>query len=116
MKAYKLVRQLSDRLFYPLFINKREPLKFGEWVEAKCYPTKGFAIRTGYHCCFEPIAPHLNLTLKSGERRVWIECEVEDFETYDRPESQGGKWILARRFKAVRPLDIAGITKEYKGE
>lgn len=52
--------------------------------------TKGFAVRCGWHCCFQPLAPHLSMVLANGERRVWVECEVEDWTSYDRPESQGG--------------------------
>lgn len=37
---------------------------------------------------------------------MWIECEVEDFEKYDRPESQGGAWILANRLTVLRELTM----------
>ena len=93
--AYKLMRKLSDGNIYPLFINKRCPTQFGKWLEAECYPTKGFAVRKGWHCCFTPIAPHLKEQLSSGEQRVWVKVKVKNYTTYDRPESQGGKWILA---------------------
>ena len=102
MKAYKLMRIKKDGLVYPLFINKNTPTKFGKWLPAECHPTKGFAVRTGWHCCFEMNAPHLKKELANGEKRVWVEVEVEDFETYNRPESQGGKWILANKMKAIR--------------
>ena len=35
----------------------------------------------------------------------WVECEVEDWESYDRPESQGGAWILAQRMKIVKIME-----------
>lgn len=104
MKAYKLLRKLSDGKLHPLFINKREATPIGVWMEAECYPTKGFAVRQGWHCCFVPIAPHLKTKLANGEERVWVECEVEDWKSYDRPESQGGAWILAQRMKINREL------------
>lgn len=44
------------------------------------------------------------MKLSSGEERVWVECEVENWESYDRPESQGGAWILAQRMKIIREL------------
>ena len=44
------------------------------------------------------------MKLANGEQRVWVECEVEDFSTYNRPESQGGTWILAQRMKVVSEL------------
>ena len=104
MKAYKLIRLLKNGKYYPLFINKQEEYVFGEWLNAECFPTKGFAVRKGFHCCFQPIAPHLKLKLSSGEQRVWVECEVENWESYNRPESQGGSWILAQKMKLVRVL------------
>ncbi len=42
------------------------------------------------------IAPHL-----SERGRVWVEVEVDDYELYDRPESQGGTWVLAQKMKVV---------------
>ena len=106
MKAYKLMRMKKDGKVYPLFIDKTTPTKFGEWLPAECHPTKGFAIRQGWHCCFTPYAPHLKENLSSGEQRVWVEVEVEDYTTYDRPESQGGAWILANRMKAIRIITM----------
>lgn len=104
MKAYKLVRKAKDGKLYPLFIDRKRPYIFGEKRMAEYIPTKGFAPRLGFHCCFIPYAPHLKTELSNGEKRVWIECEVDDFETYDRPESQGGKWILAKELTVLREL------------
>ena len=104
MKAYKLLRKLSDGKLYPLFINKTYSTPFNEWMQAECYPTKGFAIRCGWHCCFKPFAPHLSIRLANGEQRVWVECEVEDWTSYNRPESQGGSWILAQKMKIIKEL------------
>lgn len=42
--------------------------------------------------------------LANGEQRVWVECEVEDWTSYNRPESQGGSWILAQKMKIIREL------------
>ena len=102
MKAYKLLRIKKDGKLYPLFINKTVSTPIGEWLQAECIPTVGFAVRCGFHCTFTPYAPHLKMKLASGEERVWVECEVEDWESYDRPESQGGAWILAQRMKILR--------------
>ena len=111
MKAYKLLRIKKDGKLYPLFINKTVETLIDEWMEAECHPTTGFAVRKGWHCCFKPIAPHLKMQLSSGEQRVWVECEVEDWESYDRPESQGGSWILAQRMKIVRTLTIDEVNE-----
>ena len=105
MKAYKLFRLgKKDGKLYPLFINKKEETKLGIWLKSECYPTNGFAVRQGWHCCFNPIAPHLKENLSSGEKRVWVEIDVEDFTTYSRPESQGGSWILADKIRVNRIL------------
>ena len=111
MKAYKLVRKSKDGNLYPLFIDKKRPYIFNEKRKAEFIPTKGFAPRLGFHCCFIPYAPHLKTHLANGENRVWIECEVDNFETYDRPESQGGKWILAQELNAIKE-----ITPDYVNE
>ncbi len=114
MKAYKLLRVKKDGNLYPLFINKTVSTPIGEWLEAECIPTNGFAVRCGFHCTFTPWAPHLKTELASGEKRVWVECEVEDYTTYDRPESQGGAWILAQRMKLNRIIDMEEVKELLK--
>ena len=105
MKVYKLFRLGQHKKIYPLFINRKQETKMNEWLQADCFPTNGFAVRQGWHCCFLPLAPHLKEELASGEKRVWVECEAEDTETYKRPESQGGAWVLAQRLKVIRILN-----------
>lgn len=100
MKAWKLFNVKPDGI-HSLFIDKSHPLPMNEWLEAECHPTKGFAVREGWHCTFERNAPHLKINLASGQKRVWALCEVENYRTYDRPESQGGAWILADRLKIL---------------
>jgi hypothetical protein len=99
MKAYKLVRKMKDGQLSPLFINQKSRLPIGEWMDAEFHPRKGFAERQGWHCTLEQNAPHL-----SEKGRVWVEVEVDDYELYDRPESQGGTWVLAQRMKIVREV------------
>jgi hypothetical protein len=103
MKAYKLLRIVNGKL-YPLFINRKEETVMDKWLQSECYPTKGFAVRKGWHCCFKPYAPHLKTELKSGEKRVWVELEVGEYQKYNRPESQGGSWILADKIKINKIL------------
>ena len=105
MKAYKLMRLRKDGSLGSLFIDRKAVIPIGEWLEAECIPTNGFAIRKGYHCTFKMNAPHLKMKLANGEQRVWVECLVEDYETYDRPESQGNTWILANKMKVVRVIN-----------
>jgi hypothetical protein len=96
MIAHKLVRQMRDGSLSSLFIGKRDRLKEGEWLEARCIPTKGFAVRLGWHCTKEPIAPHLSM-----KDRVWVKVKIEDYTKLHRPESQGGVWYLANRMKIL---------------
>lgn len=101
MIAYKLIRKLKDGSLSPLFINKNSRIPIGVWLDAEEHPTKGFAFRKGWHCTLEPKAPHL-----STKDRIWVEVEIDDFEYYKRPESQGGTWVLAQRMKVVRELNV----------
>jgi hypothetical protein len=94
--AYKLFRKLKNGDIAPLFINKKQRLKPNVWYNSELYPTKGFQIRQGWHCTLSPVAPHLSI-----KDRVWKRVEVEDIEYYDRPESQGGTWILAQKMKII---------------
>lgn len=96
MEAYKLVRVLKDGSLAPLFINKKSRLPIGEWMEAESHPTKGYAFRKGWHCTLKSVAPHLSL-----KGRVWVKVEIEDYEFYNRPESQGGTWVLAQKMKII---------------
>lgn len=88
--AYKLLRLRADGSLGPLFINRRQRIPVGEWLEAESHPTKGFAIRPGWHCCDKPLAPHLS---KKG--RVWALVHIMDETPHQRPESQGGLWFTA---------------------
>jgi hypothetical protein len=97
MIAYKLCRQLKNGEITPLFINKTKRMPFGEWMQAECHPTKGFAIRPFWHCTSRPHAPHL-----SEKGRVWVKVEIEDFTEFVRPDAQGGKWYLAGRMKMLK--------------
>ena len=92
---------MKDGSYSPLFINKKSRIPVGEWLESEYHPTKGFAGRQGWHCTLEPVAPHLAENPKNDVQRVWVEVEVEDYELYDRPESQGGTWVLAQKMKII---------------
>jgi hypothetical protein len=100
VKVYKLMRVRKNGTLGSLFINKKVVIPIGVWLQAELYPTKGFAVRKGWHCCFQPIAPHL-----STKGRVWVECEVENWTKYDRPKSQGGAWVLANRMIVTKILN-----------
>lgn len=99
MIAFKLVRKMKDGSLSSLFINKKDRLPIGEWLEAESHPTSGFAVRPGWHCTIRTKAPHL--TMKG---RVWVKVEVQDFKYERRPASQGGTWVLAQRMKIIKEL------------
>lgn len=92
MRAYKLMRKMKDG-YAPLFINKRQRLQVGVPYAAENHPTNGFKQRSGWHCTLTPNAPHLRSDEGSG--RVWVVVELDgQIDMYDRPESQGGTWVL----------------------
>jgi len=96
MIAYKLFREMKDGSIAPLFINKKLRIKLNECMDAEAHMTKGFAYRPGWHCTEEPVAPHLSI-----RGRAWYKVEVEDYSKYNRPESQGGSWVLANKMKVL---------------
>jgi len=97
MKAYKLMRLMKDGTLSSLFINRRNRIPLNIWLDAKPFPTKGYAYRKGWHCTLEPHAPHL-----SEKDRVWVEVELEKYSFFERPISQGGTWVLAQKMKVIR--------------
>lgn len=99
MIAYKLVRLKKDGNIGSLFINRQFNIIMDEWLVSENIPTKGFANRQGWHCTLTKNAPHLKMNLSNGEVRVWAKVEVEEYELYNRPESQGGTWVLANKIK-----------------
>jgi hypothetical protein len=103
--AYKLFRKTRDNRITSLFINKTRNLPVGVWMEAENYPTKGFAVRQGWHCTAIPHAPHLKMKLKNGEIRVWRKVLIEDYTEEMRPENQGGLWYLAKRMMILEDDD-----------
>lgn len=101
MVAYKLVRLKKNGDITSLFINKKEKLMLNEWLQAKSFPTKGFALRPKWHCTAEMTAPHL-----SEKGRVWVELEMKDFEEFSRPKTQGGMWYLADSIKINKIISL----------
>ena len=96
MLAFKLFKKRKDGTLGPLFIGAKQRIPLGVWLEAEDIPTKGYAHRPGWHCGWEPSAPHL-----SEKGRVWCVVEVEDFETYKRPPNQGDEWIIAKHMRVL---------------
>ena len=99
--AYKLVRKMSDGKLASLFIDRKSRLPINKWLVAENHPTKGFAHRPGWHCTLKPFAPHLSET-----GRVWVTVEIKGLSYYDRPESQGGTWVLAKQMRILKERTI----------
>lgn len=111
LTGYKLLRRRKDGSLGPLFINVRQRIPVGVWLRAEAHRTKGYAYRPGWHCTLRPHAPHLRTT---GPDRVWCLVSLVGVKTYDRPESQGGTWLLARRMRVEEVL--TGHPKPYRIE
>lgn len=107
MKTFKLMRRRrGSDLLYPLFIGKSQGLQLGVWYEAQCLPTKGYALRPGWHSGASPAAPWLlrkDGTLAAD--RVWCECEIEDYYVFRRPSARGGEWYISKRLCITKILE-----------
>lgn len=104
MVAYKLFSDRGDGLLSPLFINVKQRLVEGKWYEAEEHPTKGFAVRPGWHCTLRPEAVHLVMNPKGKPARVWAKVEVDGYQVKRRPKNQGGTWLIAKRMKILEIL------------
>jgi len=100
VKAYKLFRVRKDGTIGSLFINKKAKLPVGKWLKAESYPTKGFAVRPGWHACAKPEAPHL-----STRDRAWFLVEIKKVTEHQRPEAQGGLWYTAEKLRIIERME-----------
>lgn len=96
MIGYKLFRKRKDGSYGPLFINRKLKLYPNIVYFAEDHPTKGFAVRPGWHICKTTYAPHL-----STKNRVWCKVEFDLKDTLWRPDSQGGVWYLGNTLKIL---------------
>ena len=96
MIAYKLLRRRKNGTLGPLFINRRQIIPIGKWLKAENHPTKGYAVRPGWHTTLQPEAPHLSM-----RDRIWMKVEIDDYTELKRPAIQGGLWWLANRMKVL---------------
>ena len=103
VEGYKLFKK-SKTGIRSLFINNEHDIPIGEWLPAQSHPTKGFAIRPGWHATARPVAPHLKMRLASGEQRVWFRVLLRGVTLETRPERQGGSWFLAQEMMILEEL------------
>lgn len=101
IQGWKLIRVRKDGTLGTLFINRRQVITPGVWMPAEDHKTKGFEHRPGWHATLERRAPHLKETLASGEKRVWVRVMLRGTRFYNRPESQGGTWVLAEEMMVM---------------
>ena len=94
--GFKLFNRRKNGTLGPLFINRRQVIQCGEWMDALCIPTKGYFVRPGWHACKEQSAPHL-----STKGRVWARVALQDITEHIRPQSQGGVWFTANRMMVM---------------
>ncbi len=94
--GYKLFQQRKDGSLGSLFINRRARLPIGIWITAEDHKTKGFAHRIGWHALLKRNAPHLKEHPKNG-KRIWAKVILIGYETFTRPKSQGGTWLLGQK-------------------
>ena len=97
MKAYKLFSQRKSGTLGPLFINRKQIIPIDRWLKAENIPTKGFAVRPGWHTAPSK-APYL-----SEKDRIWMEVEIKNYYKFDRPKNQGGYWLIANEMKVIGP-------------
>lgn len=115
MRAYKLFKKRKDGSLGPLFINASLRIPMGQWMPAEDHPTKGFAHRPGWHATLAPIAPHLKENPKGSLPRVWVEVDIEDYSKFERPQSQGGTWVLAQNMRVIRELTQSEVEQIREG-
>ena len=103
--AYKLFRERKDGSIGSPFINKKQRLELNTPYLAKAYNKSGFKFRPGWHCCQNPIAPHIKTNPKSGEKRVWYKVAITDVTVIERSEKYGGNWLLAQNLTILERVD-----------
>jgi hypothetical protein len=95
--VYKLLHKRKNGTLGPLFINRKQVIPVGKWLEAEEHRTKGYSFRPGWHTTNSPSAPHLSM-----KDRVWAEVEIKDYKPFQRPSNQGGVWYIAKRMKVLK--------------
>ena len=99
MIGYKLLSLRKNGTLGPLFINKKQVIPMMKWLKAESHPTKGYAVRPGWHILDLPKAPHL-----SKKNRVWCKVVFFPVKRIERPASQGGLWYLANWMKVIEVM------------
>ena len=96
-KAYKLLRVRKDGSIGPLFVNRKQRITVGEWIEAIDGKPKNLANRPGWHTTHSPEAGHLSM-----KDRRWYEVRIKDYYEFPRPVNQGGMWYISKWIKIIK--------------
>lgn len=99
MIVYKLFKKRKDGSLGSLFINKKQKLPLNKWLECEDHPTKGYAHRPYWYYTSKPETPHLSM-----KNREWYMVEIYDYEEFNRPKNQGGKWFLAKNMEILKKI------------
>lgn len=103
MLMYKVMRYQTDGMLYSPNVSRGKPYSIDEWYDAECILTKHYIEEKGFHGYEKPCKTNYKQKLQRGEKRIWVECEVEDWKTkYYAPD--GSTWVIAQRMKILRAL------------
>ena len=90
--AWKLFTLRKDGTIGPLFVNRRQRIPTGLWIDAEAHHPGHLKFRPGWHCAHAKLAPHL---VKYG--RQWRRVKIMQFDVHKKPKCQGGLWYVAQR-------------------
>ena len=110
MKMYKIMRTKSDGMLYSVSVNRHQPYNIDEWMTAEYHLTKKFNDKKGFYGFEKPNSMKYKENLQRGDHRVWVECEVEDWEiVYSTTDKIN--WVIAQRMKILRALSKSQVGK-----
>lgn len=109
MLMYKVMRIKSDGMLYSVNVNRNKPYNIDEWVNAEYILTKHYHDRKGFYGFEKPDSKKYKDKLHRGDRRIWVECEVADYEIVYNAHDQVN-WVIAQKMKIIRALSKNEIT------
>ena len=108
MLMYKVMRTKSDGMLYSINVNRNKPYNIDEWVNAEYILTKHYRDKKGFYGFEKPDSLKYKEELHRGDRRVWVECEVVNYEmVYYAPDQVN--WVIAQKMRIIRPLSQKDI-------
>ena len=114
MKMYKIMRVRSDGMLYSIGVNRNKPYDIDEWYTAEHIVSRKYKTKKGFYGFEKPDNERYKTTLQRGDRRIWVECEVEDYEFYHHV-MDGATWVIAQRMRMIRALSDRDVAKIISG-